>query len=115
MELTGNEIIDSQHVIIDNAISKLEDILINREKSEFNESKILEDIIDYYDIHFYSESIYLNKSGLSQDRIEDHKKDHIDFLNHLKEMAKNEKVTVDLILYLKKWNKYHRKERYNRF
>ena len=108
MKNTGIEIIDSQHEFIERVINKLIDVLAKREESLYNSSDILQEIIDYYTIHFYTESIFLSKLNITQKRIEDHKNEHEVFLKKLQDF-KNEKspITIELLLSLKDWANNH--------
>lgn len=105
---TGIEIIDSQHEFLDRMIDKLIDILTKRDKSTYVASDILDEIIDYYKIHFFTENIFLNKikEKVLVD-VELHKKEHQLFLEKLENLKSENLITVDLLMSLKDWSKNH--------
>lgn len=104
---TGNEMIDSQHVIIDRSIDQLKDIIINRTKSKNDQKVVLERLIDYFDIHFYTEELFLDKLNMDKESLKSHKDEHRMFFIKLKNLLDRELITIDLIIDLQEWLKSH--------
>lgn len=104
---TGNEMIDSQHTMIDRSIDQLKDIIINRSKSKNDQKVILERLIDYFNVHFYTEELFLSKLNLDEESLKSHTNEHRVFFIELKNLLDRESITIDLIIELQEWLKSH--------
>jgi len=105
--ITGIDIIDEQHELIKSCTKKLEDVIIKRDKSVYNPKEILNILYKYYKTHFYTEELYLKKMDMNDEHIQEHIQEHMDFLKLLKNIGNADKISVELILNLKKWTESH--------
>lgn len=109
------ELIETQHNIINKCLEKLKKLIIQRDRCDIKLNNILEDLILFYDSHFYTEKLYLKrleKNGyITKDKCEKHIKDHDKFLDYLKfNFDSDSNMVVDVYLKLEKWNEDHIKD-----
>lgn len=103
--MTIKKFIDEQHNFIHEKISEVEDVIINREKSTHDIKKILNDLIFFYDVHFYTENKIID-SVLSKEDSDEHKKEHELFLSDLKSLIDRDFILIDVYNKIKKWHTY---------
>ena len=108
--MTIKKFIDEQHNFIHRyqheKISEVEDVIINREKSTHDIKKILNDLIFFYDVHFYTENKIID-SVLSKEDSDEHKKEHELFLSDLKSLIDRDFILIDVYNKIKKWHTNH--------
>jgi response regulator RpfG family c-di-GMP phosphodiesterase len=94
------KLVDNQHKIIDKSIKKLEDIIINRSKSIFLIDNIKNELYSFYKTHFIIEEALMKVLKITD---EDHISEHRMLLEDLVRISNS----VELIIFLKKWNTDH--------
>lgn len=108
------KLIDIQHSIIDESLEKLKKLIIQRERCDVKLKEILEDLVIFYDSHFYTEQLYLNrnklKGSINEERLNDHIKDHENFLEFIHEALNDKALPIEVYLKLEKWSKEHVKD-----
>lgn len=104
--MTISNFINEQHNFIHKKILEVEDIIINRSNSSHDIKKILNDLIFYYDVHFYTEN-KLIESVLKKEDSDAHKKEHELFLSDLKSLVDKDFILIDVYNKIKKWNDQH--------
>lgn len=105
--VTGIDIIDEQHKLIESCTKKLEDVIIKRGVSIYDPKEIVSILYKYYKTHFYTEELLLNKMEISNEQKNEHIDEHENFLKFLKNIKNSEKISVELIINLKKWSEDH--------
>ena len=98
--------IEDQHKLIEKKLEELKDVIVNREDSIYNSKDILDDLILYYDVHFYSENKLIEKY-LTPEQIKKHESEHKDFLNKLNGLKDKDFITIDIYKQLKDWGSNH--------
>lgn len=106
------DLVNIQHYIIDKSLFKLKKIIIERDRCGVKLTEVLKDLILFYDSHFYTEKLYLERlkeSGdIKKERFLEHVKDHDDFLQEFKKLLiLDENNAVNAYLKLEKWNNEH--------
>jgi hemerythrin len=98
------DMIEEQHFIMDNCIKRLQYLTIDRYKSIYLIDDIVKELVNFYKIHFnIEENLMLILDKIDQNHIDE----HTNFIQNL-ELNKN---SVDLLIFLKKWNENHIKNR----
>ncbi len=103
----GNYAFDTQHMIIANILNKLYEELRNIELKEKTDVKEYFALLErYIDIHFDAEERFM--MDLKYDKIESHKKEHLEFKVLLSEFSQNlsfssQKNSYNLFGMLKEW------------
>lgn len=101
--MTKLEIINNQHKLIHDAIKNIEDVIINRDKSNFKTHDLISDLILSFKQHFYDEEMLIDSSYHNNN----HKKEHYMLISFLEEILQKEHIEVESILFLKNWEKDH--------
>ncbi len=101
--------IDSQHKKLVNLLNELHSAMLER-KSKEALGKILDELIDYADIHFRTEEKYFDRFGYPE--TDAHKKEHRDFVEKVLDFRKGYRegrllLSMDVMNFLKDWLKNH--------
>lgn len=107
MESIYSKIMEKQHDIIDEAVGKLENIIIHRYDSLYHATEILTEVKSYFKLHFATEEIFLNSFDFDIEYINEHTQEHAKFLEFLDSLSEKEHISIDLLIELKKWSDNH--------
>lgn len=89
----GIEIIDTQHKKLVELINRIT-LSIEEENQKDNVEEFICDAMDYAGYHFKTEENLLTKMNIDKEKIEDHKKEHQNFLNNATNLYKDLKSDI---------------------